>query len=59
MEKIAVAVRDNGNKVGHFGKSENFVIYNYDKKTGKIEFNDVVISLKNRKDEEEWEKISR
>lgn len=57
MSKIAIAVKDNGIKVGHFGTSENFVVYNYDENTGDIEYDTIIISLKNRtKDSEEWEK---
>lgn len=57
MEKIAIAVRENGKKVEHFGKCEYFIIYKYDEKTHDIEYNNVIYSSKSHDtDNEEWEK---
>jgi predicted Fe-Mo cluster-binding NifX family protein len=57
MEKIAIAVRENGKKVEHFGKCEYFIIYKYDEKTHDIEYNNVIYSSKSHDtDSEEWEK---
>ncbi len=57
MKKLAVAVKDNGVKVGHFGSCEYFIIYNYDENTNNIEYNNVVFSSKDHdKNIEEWEK---
>lgn len=54
--KIAVAVKDNGVKVGHFGTSESFIVYNYDKKSGNIEYDNLIFSPKDHTSPEEWEK---
>lgn len=56
MKKIAIAVKDNGVKVGHFGTSESFILYDYDENTGDIVYDRVVISPKNHASSEEWEK---
>ncbi len=57
MKKIAVALKNKGNKIDHFGKCEYFIIYNYDDKTDKIDYDDVIFSSKDHdKNHEEWEK---
>ncbi|MCD7781166.1 MAG: hypothetical protein LUG89_00480 [Methanosphaera sp.] len=57
MKKIAVAVKDNGKKLEHFGICEYFLIYNYDPNTHNIEYNNVIFSSKDHdKNHEEWEK---
>lgn len=56
MKKIVIAVKDNGVKVGHFGTSENFIVYDYDENTGNISYDTLIISPKNRTSSEEWEK---
>lgn len=57
MKKIAIAVKDNGKKVEHFGVCEYFLIYNYDEKSYNIEYDNVIFSSKDHeKNHEEWEK---
>ena len=57
MKKIAVAVKDTGKKVEHFGICEYFLVYNYDEDKYSIEYDNIIFSSKNHKqDSEEWEK---
>lgn len=57
MKKIAVAVKENGKRLEHFGICEYFVIYNYNEKTHNIEYNTVAFSSKDHNPAaEEWEK---
>ena len=57
MKKIAVAVKDNGKKVEHFGICEYFVVYNYNENNSNIEYDNIIFSSKDHKpDSEEWEK---
>lgn len=56
MKKIAVAVKDNGKRTEHFGISEYFIVYDYDEKSHRVEYNNVIFSSKNRNSQEEWEK---
>lgn len=57
MKKIAIAVKDNGKKVEHFGICEYFIIYNYDETEHEMEYDNVIFSSKDhRKNGEEWEK---
>jgi predicted Fe-Mo cluster-binding NifX family protein len=57
MKKIAVAVKDTGKKVEHFGICEYFIVYDYDEDNCNIEYDNVIFSSKDHKpDNEEWEK---
>ncbi|RAP47625.1 MAG: hypothetical protein BZ136_06030 [Methanosphaera sp. rholeuAM74] len=56
MKKIAVAVKDNGKKLEHFGVCEIFIVYDYDDGTHIVEYSDIVYSSKDRHGSEEWEK---
>ena len=57
MKKIAVAVKDNGKKVEHFGICEYFIVYDYNEDNYNIEYNNIIFSSKDHKsDSEEWEK---
>lgn len=57
MKKIAVAVKDNGKKLEHFGICEYFIVYDYDEKDHNIEYNNVIFSSKDHNpNSEEWEK---
>ncbi|MDO5851675.1 MAG: NifB/NifX family molybdenum-iron cluster-binding protein [Methanobacteriaceae archaeon] len=56
MVKIAVAVNDNGKKLEHFGQSEYFVIYDYNKKDNSINYSDIKFSPKIKGQKEQWEK---
>lgn len=57
MKKIGVAVKDNGKRLEHFGISEYFVVYNYDENNHNIEYDNIIFSSKDhRQDSEEWEK---
>ncbi|MBO7719278.1 MAG: dinitrogenase iron-molybdenum cofactor biosynthesis protein [Methanosphaera sp.] len=57
MKKIAVAVKDTGKKVEHFGICEYFLVYNYDENNYNMEYDNIIFSSKNHKqDNEEWEK---
>lgn len=56
MKKIAVAVKDNGKKLEHFGVCEIFIVYDYDDETHIVEYSEIVYSSKDRHGSEEWEK---
>lgn len=57
MKKIAIAVKENGKKVEHFGICEYFIIYDYNEKTHYVEYNNVIFSSKDHdKNNEEWKK---
>ncbi|WP_455645184.1 NifB/NifX family molybdenum-iron cluster-binding protein [Methanosphaera sp.] len=57
MKKIAIAVKENGKKVEHFGICEYFIVYNYDEKNHDAEYDNVIFSSKDHnKNGEEWEK---
>lgn len=57
MKKIAIAVKENGKKVEHFGICEYFIIYDYDEQTHNVAYKDVIFSSKSHdKNSEEWEK---
>ncbi|OED30640.1 NifB/NifX family molybdenum-iron cluster-binding protein [Methanosphaera sp. WGK6] len=57
MKKIAIAVKENGKKVEHFGICEYFIVYNYDEKKHNVEYNNVIFSSKDHgTNGEEWEK---
>ncbi len=56
MKKIAVALKENGKKLEHFGICEYFVIYKYNEDANTIEYDNVVFSSKNRDEKNQWEK---
>lgn len=57
MKKIGVAVKENGKRLEHFGICEYFVLYNYDEDSHNIEYENILFSSKDHRQEgEEWEK---
>ncbi len=57
MKKLAIALKNNGKKVEHFGKCEYFIVYNYDENKDQAEYDSVIFSSKDHeRNHEEWEK---
>lgn len=57
MKKIAVAVKETGKKVEHFGICEYFIVYKYNEDDYSIEYDNIIFSSKDHKsNSEEWEK---
>ena len=57
MKKIAIAVKENGKKVEHFGICEYFIIYNYNERTRDVEYKNVIFSSKDHeKHDKKWKK---